>query len=250
MITQDNIYTLIKKYDLTWYERDCQKVLKPSALLNHLQDAATRSADKIGIGMSFLEPKHYAWFLLKYHMEFLDFPQNIDKITLKTESRGISRLFASRDFEIWTDDEKKLLGRATSQWAMINLEDKSFVKLNEIGIIPPFEKRDDDMIFAKINPQKAYDSETEFKVRYDDIDINQHVNNANYLVWAFEALPLEFRKNYKPKTIDMAYKKDISYGNNVISKLKIENEKTYHLLVNKETDEQLCIVDVEWQKLY
>lgn len=249
MITQDNLYTFTKKYDLTWYELDRQKILKPSALLNHLQDAATRSADKIGIGMSYLEPKHYAWFLLKYHMEFSDFPQNLDKIVLKTESRGISRLFAIRDFEIWSDDEKNLLGRASSQWAMINLEDKSFIKLSELDFIPPFEKREDDMTFLKVNSQTEYKSETEFKVRYDDIDINQHVNNANYLVWAFEALPLEFRKNNKPKTLDMVYKKDITYGQSVVSKLIIENERTHHLLVNKETDEQLCIIDAEWQKL-
>lgn len=249
MITQDNLYTLTKTYDLTWYELDCQKILKPSALLNHLQDIATKSADKFGIGMSFLEPRNYAWFLIKYHMEFNDFPQDKEEIILKTESRGISRLFATRDFEIWSSDERTLLGRASSQWAMINLADKSFVKLNEIGKIPPIEKREDDLLFTKVNPQEDYDYQTEFKVRYDDIDINQHVNNANYLVWAFEALPLKFRKNYKPKTIDMIYKKDIAYGNSVVSKLKIENETTHHLLVNKETKEQLCIVDVLWENL-
>ena len=64
MITQETIYTLIKKYPLTWYEVDGQNILKPSALLNHLQDAATRSADKFGIGMEFLAPRNYAWFLI------------------------------------------------------------------------------------------------------------------------------------------------------------------------------------------
>ncbi|MBR1754280.1 hypothetical protein IJ732_05525 [bacterium] len=249
MITQDNIYTLTKKYDLKWYEVDCQKILKPSALLNHLQDAATKSADKFGIGMEFLEPRNYAWFLIKYHFEFSDYPKGCEDIVIKTESRGISRLFATRDFEIWSCDEKRLLGRVSSQWAMINLKDKSFVKLSELDKIPQIEKRDDDLPFPKVNPQENYDIETEFKVRYDDMDINQHVNNANYPVWAFEALPLEFRKTHKPKTIDMVYKKDIAYGNTVVSKLVLNGDKTNHLLMNKETEEQLCLIDIEWQTL-
>lgn len=249
MIGEETLYTFENKYPLTWYEVDYQKILKPSALLNHLQDIATKSADKVGVGLSFTEPRHYAWFLLKYHLEFEDYPQNLDKITLKTEARGISRLFAIRDFEIWSEDKSKFLGRASTQWAMINLNDKSFVKIGEQGIFPPFEKREDDLSFPKVNQLDSYDSEKVFDVRYDDIDVNQHVNNANYIVWAFEALPLEFRKNHKPKTIDLVYKKDISYGNKVKSKIKIENDMTYHLLTNQENDEPLCVVSAQWQAL-
>lgn len=249
MIIQDNIFTLKTEHDIKWYEVDFLRILKPCALLNHLQDVATKSADRFGIGMSFLEPRNYAWFLIKYHLEFNDYPENCEKIVLKTESRGYLKLFAIRDFEIWSQDEQTLLGRASSQWAMINLTDKNFVKLSDIEKLPKFESREDDLVFSRINSLEHYDEELEFRVRYDDIDVNKHVNNANYLTWAFEALPLEFRKNHKPKTIDLVYKKEISYGNNVISKVKIENNKTSHLLENKETSETLCIVEVQWQGL-
>ena len=249
MIVSDNEYTYSKEYDMKWYEVDSKAILKPSSLLNHLQDIATKSADKFGIGMSFLAPKNYAWFLIKYHMDFYDYPQSIDSFILKTESRGCSRLFATRDFEMWSNDEKCLLGRISSQWAMINLADKSFVKLSDIGLIPPFEKRDDDIIFSKVNAQDAYDYEKKFEIRYDDIDINQHVNNSNYIVWAMEALPVELRKNYKPKTIDMIYKKDIAYGDSVVSRVRVDNEKTSHLLINEQTNDQLCLIDVVWEKI-
>ena len=33
---------------------------------------------------------------------------------------------------------------------------------------------------------------------------------------------------------------------NVVSKVVIDGNITHHLLVNKETDEQLCVVDAEW----
>ena len=68
MIIQDNIFTLKTEHDIKWYEVDFLRILKPCALLNHLQDVATKSADRFGIGMSFLEPRNYAWFLIKYHL--------------------------------------------------------------------------------------------------------------------------------------------------------------------------------------
>ena len=139
--------------------------------------------------------------------------------------------------------------RSTTQWTMVNLEDKSFIKINTLDNIPSFEKRDDDLSFPKVNPQEKYDSHKTFEVRYDDIDINGHVNNANYVVWAFEALSHDFRKSHKLKTLDIIYKKDITYGNRVVSSLITENNKTYHILTNEQTNEQLCILDAEWVEL-
>jgi len=247
MITKENIYTYTNNYEMKWYEVDSQRILKPASLLNHLQDIATKSADNFGIGMDFLYPLNYAWYLIKYHMEFSDYPQDIKEITIRTESRGSSRLFASRDFEIW--DEDRFLGRITSQWAMINRENKNFVKMSEIDRIPPYEKREDDLNFPKITPQESYDIEKTFEIRYDDIDINQHVNNSNYIIWAFEPLDMSFRKNHKLKTLDIIYKKEITYGQEVVSMLKIDGAKTYHILLNKDTQEQLCIIEAVWQKL-
>ena len=49
--------------------------------------------------------------------------------------------------------------------------------------------------------------EKEFEVRYNDLDVNGHANNGNYIVWAFEPLSFEFRSEYKLKTLDMLFKK-------------------------------------------
>lgn len=53
----------------------------------------------------------------------------------------------------------------------------------------------------------------DYRVRYLDIDANQHVNNAKYLDWFLDSLGLEFIKNHELKSINVKYEKEVSYGN-------------------------------------
>ena len=86
-----------------------------------------------------------------------------------------------------------------------------------------------------------------FEIRFDDLDVNKHVNNANYVVWAFEPLDFEFRQKHKLKTLDMVFKKEITFGSKVLSCIKIDDNITIHLLRNYETGEDLCHVCAEWE---
>lgn len=250
---EDSQFFWSKPYQLKYYEMDFKMILKPSALMNFLQDMATVNAEMLGFGYSFTYPKNYGWFLIKYHMEFDDYPQELDEIIIKTEARGISKILASRDFEIWTVDNKKRLGRVISNWTMIDLSTKSILPLSKVvDFMPAYEKRETDLKFEKIKgieqTPESIISEKTFEIRYDDIDVNQHVNNANYIVWAFETLPYDFKAEHKLKTLDIVYKKEIKFGNKIISVAQINEavKTTTHVLKNAQTDEELCLVSAIW----
>lgn len=248
-IVKNEKYCFEKKYPLKYYEVDFKMVLKPSALLNFLQDMATINAEMLGFGYSFTYPKNYGWFLIKYHMEFDDYPQNLDEMIISTEARGISKILANRDFELWMPDKSKRLGRIASQWMMIDLENKNILPLAKVvDFMPEMQKRQDDLVFNKVVAPTKIDYEKSFEVRYDDIDVNRHVNNANYIVWAFEALPFEFKASNKLKSLDIVYKKELKAQSKVksIVQLDEENKKSSHLLKNSETDEDLCIINSVW----
>lgn len=254
MQTQTNTKIEQRKYfyskvcPLKYYEMDSKMVLKPSALLNLLQDLATINAEMFGFGYSYTHPKNYGWFLVKYHMEFDDYPQERDDIIIKTEARGSSKILAFRDFEIWSSDNKKMLGRASSQWMMVDLETKKVLPLAKvIDFMPLYEKRENDLQFNKIVPPEKFSFTKTFEIRYDDIDVNQHVNNANYIVWAFETLPYEFKSKNKLKTLDIVYKKEIAYGHKIISEAEINEKSSTHILKNQTTGEDLCLVEAVWE---
>ena len=111
-----------------------------------------------------------------------------------------------------------------------------------------FEKQENDLVYGKIKPLEKINIEKTFEIRFDDLDVNQHVNNANYIVWAFEPLDFDFRKSHKLKTLDMVFKKEITYGSKVISQIEINDNITNHVLKNAQTGDDLCMIKAEWKK--
>ena len=250
MINEQSPYYFNKEFSVRYSEMDYHKLLKPSAFLNFLQDVATFAAEKANFGYDAVYPKNLGWFLLKYHMEFYNYPQNVENLLIKTEARGYNKLFAHRDFDVYDKENGNLIGRVISYWALVNFIDKSMHSPNEIfpDKFNKVEKRDDDLAFSKVHSPDRIDFSEEFKIRYDDIDVNKHVNNMNYIVWAFEALPKEFRDMYKPKTIDMVYKKEIQYGNTILSEVELNDNIAKIAVKNKSTNEELCVIFAEFEK--
>ena len=239
-----------ENFKLRYSEIDCTHTLKPQVLLNFMQDLASDNAEEYGFGYTFNVENNVGWFLLKYHIEFLDYPERIYNIKISTHAKGYNKLFALRDFKI--EHENRTIARATSSWGLVDLDKKTMVsiasKLADNPNIKPWQKREDDLEYRKIKPINRVDREKTFEARFDDLDVNQHVNNSNYIKWAFEVLNFDFRKTHKLKTLDMVFKKELKYAQCVISQAQIENNTTLHVLKNKDTNEELCSVLAEWVK--
>ena len=107
-----------------------------------------------------------------------------------------------------------------------------------------------DTIFKNIESSAiGTASEPDFKGLFDDIDVNKHANNSNYLVWALETIPYEFRLNNSSKVIDIKYRKEISLGGKVISSVQKDDCVTTHHLIDSSSKEELCSLRVEWRAI-
>lgn len=236
--------------NVKYSEMDYQLTLKPSALLNFLQDLASDNAEHLGFGYSYIQKQNLMWFILKYRMEFTDYPQSVYNLTLKTEPRGCNKLFAYRDFYLY--DDEKLLGKVASIWSLVDVETKNIVSAQKAlnnEYMPAFEKRTDDLMFQKIKPIERADISKVFEIRYEDIDVNRHANNGNYIIWAFDPLGFDFRSSHKLKSLDIQFKKEIKYGNEVISEIEFKDDNiTVHVIKNAKNNEELCLLQAEWVK--
>ena len=233
---------------IRYSEMDCDLVLKPGAMLQFLQDLASDNAESLGFGYSYIIKHNLAWFLLKYRLEFEDYPEGIYDLTIKTEPRGYNKMFAYRDFYILHNG--KQIGKATSTWTLVDLTKKSMANAADVLAgnknMVQHEKKEGDLQYGKIRLPEKFDMQKTFEIRFDDLDVNKHVNNANYIVWAIEPLDFDFRRSHKLKTVDMMFKKEITYGNKVLSEVAINGNTTTHAVKNAETDEELCIMNAEW----
>lgn len=235
-----------KSYEIKYYEQNLKNELKESSLLNFLQDIATVSAESLGFGPSFVFSNNYAWFILKYHIELERPIRNMELILLRTAPRGANRLYAYRDFEIYTKEDEKI-GSASSLWALIDMNEKKMMPMEKsIPFMIKYEKKESDMGFDKIPPIENPDYTKNFEVKFDDVDVNQHANNANYIIWALETLPHEFRKKMNVKTIDIKYRKEVSMGASILSTAVICENVSVHVLCDADTQEEVCAVKFKW----
>ncbi len=238
-----------ERIQVKYSEMDYKQAVKPSAILNFFQDMASKNAENLGFGYSFITKKNLAWFLLKYRIEFVKYPAEVCKLTLKTQPRGYNKIFAFRNFEICNGQE--LLARVSSCWALVNTATGKMANIGEAlefnPGMPPYQKQNEDLDFEKISIPQKIDVESVFEIRYDDIDVNCHANNCNYIIWALEPLGFDFRSSHCIKTMDIIFKKEIKYGSKVLSQVEIINEtNTLHILKNADTGEELCLINIIW----
>lgn len=244
MAAINNIYT--KNYTIAYHDQNVRGNLKESILLNHLEDIASLSAESLNFGSTFALSHNYAWFLLKYRIEFYKEIKEYASIRIETEPRGVSKLYAFRDFSFYSQ-ENELLGKATSTWALVDMDTRRIISAQKsLPFISPFEKREDDLIYDKIEAIENINYTKEFNVRFDDIDTNHHVNNSNYIIWALESLPYEFRLHHTPKIINIRYKKEISLGGKILSEAQHKGEYSLHTIRDASSQEELCSLKMEW----
>lgn len=245
-------YTLEKEYEVTYYEQNVNGNLKESGLLNFLQDIATISAEKLGFGPTYVFSHNFAWVVLKYRIELYKELKNLEKLVIKTESRGTTKLYAFRDFELYSQD-KTLLGRVASAWALIDMESRKILPMQSaLNFVKPFEKRENDLEYGKFEPLTRTDFQKEFEVRFDDIDVNKHANNCNYIIWALETLDSSFRLKYSPHVIDIKYKKELRLGDIVVSESQLIADNdivTLHLIKSKQTEDVIAELKIVWKTL-
>ncbi len=245
-VLNNGFHTLENTYPVSMSEQDMQYAIKPAALLNFLQDMGAKNIDGTDFGRQELLDRGLAWFLVRYRIEFDNYPLGINEIRIQTENRGALRQTAYRDFEAFSPTGERLL-RATTSWLMVNLNSKSLVNIEqEFPEVHKFEKRSDDLILRKIKSPAEFDSEKLFHVRYDDLDMNGHVNNTVYMTWAMESLDYDFHIKHTLKALDIYYKHEVKYGEDIISCSKIFENTSNHVIKNASTDEDVCLISAEW----
>jgi medium-chain acyl-[acyl-carrier-protein] hydrolase len=190
--------------------------LRPVSLMNELQAVADMHATLLGAGRGFCRDNNITWVVTHYVIDIPEMPGDKEELSFITWPVDHEQLRATRDFEVRGADGRPMV-RAASQWIMIDLAARRPVKLAEY--MPDWEclpERALDAAFEKFADFDAPNAR-DFDVRYDDFDVNQHVNNAVYATWATESLGVDFLDSHKLRGLKINFKKEIPAGTEKVS---------------------------------
>lgn len=239
----------VKEYIIRSYECDRNNNLRLVTLMNIFQDVADINAAQLGLGLDYCLSKGLAWVGSNYEILVDRLPKLHEKIRIVTWPAVEKKLGAVRDFEVYGEDGKRIIA-ASSLWILINFERKRPVSLRdnlpEYQIIP---NRALDTEFEKIGEVSRSDVETKFRVRFDDIDLNKHVNNAVYVLWASEAVDPEFRLTHNPRRIEINFKKEGLIGEKIVVKTECNELNSVCSIQTYDGDNrELARAKIEWQE--
>lgn len=186
------------------------------AILKYLENIACRHSDEVGYGINTIEKTNAVWILLDWKLEVIERPSYGQTIKVRTWSRKMEKCCAYRDFEVYDENENKL-ARATTKWVLLEADTRKIQRIPEQ--FPIEYKQETERHAFEEEIDKIHEPETEevsikLKTRRTDLDINNHVNNLNYLDLAYEVLPEEIY-NKDLKNVRITYKHQTEPGETV-----------------------------------
>ncbi len=233
------------------YEVDCRGRLSILSIFNFMQEAASSHADALGVSIQQLLSNNYTWLLSRLKIKMTSYPVWTDRLTVLTWPSGTQRLFALRDFQL-KDQNDNTVGAAVSAWLIIDTHKRRPAR------IAPFVKRlkplEGDHILPdtldKLQPLNEFDDERKFQVRFRDLDINQHVNNASYVEWVLESIPVAFNKNAILSELEINFLAESFLHDHIIAKCQSESMPPRlfrHSLFREEDGQELVRARTVWQ---
>ncbi len=237
-----------KIFQIRSYECDKFGALRIVSLMNLLQDAADLSATQLGFGFDFCKSTGVSWVGTNYKIEIKSLPKVHDKITFTTWPSGANKFMALRDFRAFDQNGEEII-KATSQWILVDVVKKRPVSLNTY--LPDYMSIDEHVIepeFEKLASPQRIDLKKHFEARFDDIDLNCHVNNAIYPLWAAESLDSDFHEKYVLSHLEISYKKECLYGEHVEVQTEINGLETKHVILTENGEKELALLHLKWQE--
>lgn len=206
-----------KDFYIHYYEVDFLKKATPWALLNYLQETAFFHSDIAGDTQELQAEQHKTWMVYKWLVNIHAYPRWKETVRVQTWLSQIKSYKAIREFYI-SNQEGELLVEATSECILVDTvkmtprridqerKDAYGTREPELNIkLPRSEPNNQGMEMKK-----------EFQVRLEDIDSNQHVNNARYLAWFLESIPVTFIEDHSLYLLEITYRNQIKYGQKIV----------------------------------
>jgi medium-chain acyl-[acyl-carrier-protein] hydrolase len=199
-----------EEYLVHWYDTDLNGNIKMSAIANYLQESAWRHANHLGFGYEDARKRNEFWVIVSLMIKMVEFPEWGQTITVETWPKGIDRLFAFRDFRI-TAGDGKVIGAATSSWMILDQETR---RPKSVDLVKPVLHLATHQDILEENPPfllaiKEISGTELRKVRFSEVDQHGHVNNIRYIDWCLDALPAEWHKSHRIKSMVINYLSEV-----------------------------------------
>lgn len=225
-------------------ECDATGRLSLGAMMNYLQDASTFQCEDSPDGMADLMHRQLGWILAVWQIEIDELPRFGEKIVVSTWCYDMKGLRARRNFTI-SDGSGKVVVRANSQWHLFDLAahrvirvpEDQFFYLEDTPALPMGE------LPRRVSAEGPEKQASPTVVTEHLLDSNHHVNNAQYVRLAVDALR-ELGHEASAKALTVQYRTMALLGDTVVPHVH-QTDDGFAVDLASESGESYAIVRID-----
>lgn len=176
--------------------------VKYAILLEMFQQMADADASKYQLSVRQTLSHNITWVLRKYRVDLEKYPtKDNGNLTIKTYAEIWRNLYSIRSFKI-KDSQGQFLGSAYTWWVLLDFAKMRPIRLDKCDLVDAIrdqvtepEELPRDVKVPKVT---APTIEETWKVRWQDLDVNNHTNHIVYFNWALDTVPDEVPAEMEP----------------------------------------------------
>jgi len=195
-----------KTFSIPYNGLDPRRKMKPGLLLEFLQEAADLHSQTMRMSVDDLRERGLTWVLRRYRINVLHYPGRED-LLVRTWYEPVRNLHSVRVFDV-TDVRGVPVARAWSGWVLYDKKNGRPLRLDRAAPTAYYEMSDPtgEAVSGDIEPiGEEPASETDYRVRWQELDVNGHANHTVFCNWAFESVPEAVLRTHLPTEIDIVY---------------------------------------------
>lgn len=211
---------------------------------NHMLNAADFHSNDRGFGMHYLNTVNKTWVLSRLAIEMEQMPMAYDRFAVVTWVESAKRFFTRRNFMVQDSKSGRVFGYGNSIWAMIDTESRQPVNLLDVkdGLLSQYVVEDYPCPIEKGSRVKMDNNALlvgSVMARYNDIDINGHVNSVKYIEHVLDLFPLSLYKELRLARFDIAYVAEAHYGDELRFYSETDDNRVYRVRITRSNPESV-----------
>ena len=173
-------------------EADLHQRIKLSAVLRHMQDAASHHLTALGFPPQRMQAAHQVFLLSKVEIQFAGSPLPDQQVTVFTRPHPPKGAFFLRETNLAVEGRTLITGKAA--WVLADDRTHQVLRPSVFDWEDPFDPVEFDGAIARrrLHAPEHVSPLGVRRIRYSDLDGNRHMNNAVYGDILFDFLPAEW----------------------------------------------------------
>lgn len=213
-----------ENHTLKTHECDVYGRWKPSAIMDAMQETATSQCNAAGLGREFTLGLGVVWILSRSRVELDAVPAYGQSVDIETFPMPARHLFFPRA-HVFRAASGQIIGSANSWWLLMDIRTRRAVMNDVVAARLPVEDRPSPASApATVHPLNDAPISGGHAPRFDEFDLNGHVNNTRYLDWCWNALGFEALRDRELACFDVNYDREVLPGEYVETQLCAQDD--------------------------